>query len=148
LKIPAGQKLVYIVLSSEQDEKQQTRWLGNTLGAADWKESSLKLFNASSESLGIIAGKKRIQLPQGKAVDFHAGEWSQSFPVKIVRLQPELKTVFSSTWRVSEGCRELCFIGNANGRGSIKIRSLLELIVPPPSASRCPRLDSLPICNP
>ena len=136
MKIPAGQKLVYIVLSSEQDEKQQTRWLGNMLGAADWKERSLKLFNASSESLGIIAGKKRIQLPQGKAVDFHAGEWSQSFPVKIVRLQPELKTVFSSTWRVSEGCRELCFIGNANGRGSIKIRSLLELIVPPPSASR------------
>lgn len=56
LKIPLDQKLGYIVLSSAQDVNQEVRWRGNMLSAADWKESSLKLFNAYSELVGVTAG--------------------------------------------------------------------------------------------
>lgn len=129
LKIPAGQSLVYILLSSEQDENQQTLWRANLLNAADWKESSMKVFNACSETIGITAGNKKIQLLQGKSVDFTAGEWKDAFPVKIFRLQPELKTIFSSSWRVAAGRRELCFIGGASG--SVSVRSLMDLSAKP-----------------
>lgn len=126
LTIPAGQKLVYIVLSQETDENQQTRWRGNLLNSTDWKAGSMKLFNACSEPLGISAGQKRIQLDQGKSVDFQADEWKgEAFPVKIFRLQPELKTIFSSSWRVATGRRELCFVGTI--KGSLSLRSLIEL---------------------
>ena len=134
MKIPLGTKLAYIVLWPETEGDRPVRWQGRLLNATEWDAGSMKVFNACSEPLGITAGKKRIQLSSGKSVDFHARDWRETFPVKIFRLQPELKTVFSSTWRVTAGRRELCFIGNANG--SIKIRSLLDLIVPPPSASR------------
>jgi hypothetical protein len=135
LKIPAGQKLVYIVLSSDLDANQQPRWRGNLLNAADWKAGSMKVFNACSESIGITAGKKRIQLLQGKSVDFHASDWrGEAFPVKIFRLKPEMKAIFSSTWRVSAGRRELCFIGGANG--SVSLRSLLDLRALSPAAPR------------
>jgi hypothetical protein len=126
LKIPAGQKLVYIVLSADQDENHTVRWRGNLLNAQEWRAGSLKVFNACSEPVGISAGTKNIRLNQGKSVDFHAAEWGgESFPVKISRLQPEMKTLFSSSWRVVAGRRELLFIGNANG--AISLRSLMDL---------------------
>jgi len=126
LRIPAGHNLVYIVLSSDLDENQKPRWRGNMLNSADWKTGSMKVFNACPEPVGITAGTKKIQLNQGKSVDFHAGEWGgEVFAVKIFRLQPELKTIFSSSWRVAAGRRELCFIGSANG--SISLRSLMDL---------------------
>lgn len=37
LKIPPGQKLVYIVLSSELHENRQPFWRGRQLNAGDWK---------------------------------------------------------------------------------------------------------------
>lgn len=126
LTIPAGQRLSYIVLLQDSDENHQSRWRGSLLNAADWKAGSMKLFNACSEPLGIAAGQKRIQLSQGKSVDFQADEWNgEAFPVKIFRLQPELKTIFSSSWRVTVGRRELCFVGNVNN--SISLRSLIDL---------------------
>jgi hypothetical protein len=134
LKIPAGQKLVYIVLSSESDEDQKPRWRGSLLNAGDWKSGSMKVFNASSEPVGIAAGKKQIQLLQGKSVDFHASDWGDSFPVKIFRLKPEMKTIFSSSWRVAADRRELCFIGNVNG--SVTLRSLMDLGVMPTGGDR------------
>lgn len=134
LKIPAGQNLVYILLSSEQDESGQTRWRGNLLNAADWKESSMKVFNACSETIGITAGDKKILLLQGKSVDFTAGDWRETFPVKIFRLKPKEKMIFSSSWRVTAGRRELTFIGGANG--SVSVRSLMDLSALPSDDSR------------
>jgi hypothetical protein len=131
LRIPEGRKLVYIVLTADSDENNRVRWRGSMLDSGNWKAGSMKLFNSCSETLGIAAGSKRIQLLQGKSVDFHVSDWGESFPVKIFRLKPELKTVFSSTWRVTAGRRELCFIGSANG--SVKIRSLLDLAANPPN---------------
>lgn len=125
MKIPPGTKLAYVVLWSETDNDNQARWQGRLLNAKDWDAGSMKVFNASSEPLGITAGKKRIKLPEGKSVDFHAREWSKAFPVKIFRLQPELKTVFSSSWRVTDKRRELLFIGGTNG--SVSFRSLIDL---------------------
>ena len=133
LKIPAGQKLVYIVLSADSDENGQVRWRGCLLNAGDWKAGSMKLFSSCSEPLGIVAGNKRMQLSQGKSVDFHASEWREAFPVKIFRLEPELKTIFSSSWRVTAKRRELCFISVANG--SVRLRSLMDLGVDPPEAA-------------
>lgn len=134
LKIPAGQNLFYIVLSSDLDGNQQPRWRGSLLNAGDWKMGSMKVFNACSEPVGIAAGKKQIRLLQGKTVDFHASDWGNSFPVKIVRLEPEMKTIFSSSWRIAAGRRELCFIGNVNG--SVSLRSLMDLGLVPPKADR------------
>jgi len=128
IKIPAGQKLGYIVLSSAQDDNQEIRWRGNMLNAADWKPSSLKLFNAYSEPVGVTAGKKKIPLPRGASFDFSAREWNGAFPVKIFQLKPELKTIFSSTWRVRDGSRELLFIGGSGGK--LSLRSIMELSVP------------------
>jgi hypothetical protein len=90
----------------------------------------MKLFNAYSEPLGIAAGSKRLQLDQGKSVDFLADEWrGEGFPVKIFRMQPELKTIFSSTWRVASGRRELCLVANINN--SLSLRSLIDLDASP-----------------
>jgi hypothetical protein len=129
VKVPVGMKRGYLVLWTEPGEDDQTRWQGRLLSATDWKTSSMKVMNVSSETIGIAAGGKRIQLAPGKAMDFHAAEWREPFPVKFFRMQPELKTIFSSTWRVTEGRRELCFIGEING--AISLRSLLELNAPP-----------------
>jgi hypothetical protein len=129
VKIPEGVKLGYLVLWADTDEQNQPRWQGKLLSASDWKSSSTKVINVCSETIGIAAGEKRIQLAPGKSMDFHAAEWKESFPVKFFRLQPELKTIFSSTWRVTDGRREICFIGNVNG--AISLRSLLELTAPP-----------------
>jgi hypothetical protein len=126
LRIPEGQNLIYVVLSSDLDKEQQIRWRGSMFSARDWRTGSMKVFNACPEPVGITAGKKKIQLNQGKSVDFHSREWGgESFPVKIYRLQPELKTIFSSTWRVADGRRELLFIGTADG--AVSLRSLMDI---------------------
>jgi hypothetical protein len=129
LTIPAASKLTYVVLYPEQDANQQVRWRGRLLPASEWQAGSMKVFNASSEPLGISAGRKQLQLAHGKTMDFLATEWKDAFPVKIFRLQPETKLVFSSSWRVAAGRRELCFIANINGR--ISLKSLLDLAAKP-----------------
>ena len=128
VRIPADKGRVFIVLWSEPDGNNQPRWQGKCITAEEWRPSSMKVINSSAEPVGIAAGDKRIQLPPGRSVDFRAAEWRQSFPVKIFQLEPELKTIFSSSWRVTAGRRELCLIGNVNG--AVSLRSLLELTPP------------------
>ena len=129
-RIPPETKLAYIVLSSEPgDNGGPDRWKGNVFRGEDWKPSSMKVLNGCSETIGLIADQQQIKLPQGKAMDFLARDWSKAFPVKIYRSKPEIKLVFSSTWRVSAGRRELCFIGSA-GR-AVTLRSLMDLAAPP-----------------
>lgn len=133
LRIPAETKLVFIVLWSETDENGRTRWRSSLFKAEDWAVGSMKLLNAGSETLAISAGKKRIRLPPGKSMDFPARDWGEAFPVKIFRLETATRPVFSSSWRVTAGRRELCLLVNLNG--SISLRSLLDLAVPPPAAT-------------
>lgn len=129
VKIPSDTKLAYLVLWSETGENNQARWRSRLFDAKDWAGSSLKVLNASSEQLGISAGQKRMLLASGKSADFRARDWREPFPVKIFRLKPEQKNIFSSTWRVTAGRRELCFIVDLNG--TVSLRSLLELTAPP-----------------
>jgi hypothetical protein len=98
--------------------------------ADDWQAGSMRVLNASNEALGISAGNKQFRLPRGKSEDFRARDWNEPFAVKIFRLEPAAKLVFSSRWRVASDGRELCFIGSA--QGDISIRSLLDLPAPAP----------------
>jgi hypothetical protein len=125
LQIPAETKLAYAVLWAETDENHQPAWKGRVFSAKDWDHSSLKVFNASSESIGIRADTKQILLERGKSTDFPSRDWSEPFPVKMFQLKPAQKCIFSSTWRVSAQRRELCFIFNANN--SVSLRSILEI---------------------
>jgi len=128
LQIPADTKLAYAVLWAENHAQKQAIWQGRVFSANDWDNSSLKVLNASSEQIGISAGKKQILLLAGKSTDLPAREWSDPFPVKMFQLKPETKCVFSSTWRVTAGRRELCFIFNTNH--AISLRSILEMSSP------------------
>jgi hypothetical protein len=125
LQIPAETRLAYAVLWSETNESQKPVWKGRVLDAKDWDRSCLIVFNASSDAIGIRAGSKQILLEPGKSVDFPSSVWSEPFPAKIYQLQPEQKAIFSSTWRVSAGSRELCFIYRAND--TVSLRSVLDI---------------------
>jgi hypothetical protein len=125
LTVPADAKSVYLVLWTTRGEDQAIRWQGKTFSEADWLADSMKVFNVSAEDIGIEAGGKRMRLLPGKSFDFRATEWREPFPVRILSLEPEHKTLFSSTWRVGEGRRELCFIGRFNN--AVSLRSLLDL---------------------
>jgi hypothetical protein len=125
MTFPADMTRGYLVLWTEPDEKQEPRWKGMVVNAAEWKAGSMKVINACNEAIGIEAGEKRIKLLPGKSMDFAASQWREPFPVKVSRLEPAIKTLFSSTWRIAPERREICFVGNVNG--SITLRSLLEL---------------------
>jgi hypothetical protein len=126
MRIPPGTKLAFVVVWSEPDGNHgPEHWKGTVFRGEDWKASSMKVLNACSETIGIIADKKQIKLSQGSSMEFMAQDWNNAFPVKIYRSKPETKLVFSSTWRVSAGRRELCFIGSANG--AVTLRSLMDL---------------------
>jgi len=133
LTIPAGSELTYIVLWAEQDAKRQVRWRAKLLGSGEWPAGSMKLLNASSDTLGISAGKKQVRLEGGKNMDFLARDWPGSFPVKIYQLEPPAKLIFSSTWRITAGRRELCLVGKVNG--TVTLRSLMELGPNPAAAN-------------
>jgi hypothetical protein len=118
------------VLMPDPGKQAAAGWRASLLNSSDWKPGSMRLFNASAEPLGISAGTRNLLLKEGKSLDFHAEEWKgEAFPVKIHRLQPELKTIFSSSWRVTAGRRELCFITTAGV--TLSVRSLLDLDAPP-----------------
>lgn len=125
LQIPAEARLAYAVLWTEVDDKNKTVWKGRVFDAKDWDQSSLKVLNATSESIGIRAGTKEILLEQGKSTSFNSHEWAKPFPAKIFQLKPQPKNIFSSTWQVSSGIRELCFIFSANN--SVSLRSIMEI---------------------
>lgn len=128
LQLPPATKLAYAVLWAETDQKKQTVWKGYIITAKDWENSSLKVFNASSEQIGITAGTKNILLLSGKSVDFPARDWGKPFPVKLFHFKPETKCIFSSTWRVTSGSRELCFVCNINH--AVSLRSIMEISSP------------------
>ncbi len=126
MRIPEGQRLVYIVLSSDEGEDGNPRWRGNMLSANDWRAGSLKVFNSRDTPLGIVAEDRNLRIDPGGSADLHARDFDrEGFPVRIYQLEPERRAVFSSTWRIAEGRRELLFIGN--NRGRVTMRSLLEL---------------------
>lgn len=125
LGIPADARLAFIVLWAETKADGGIRWRGSLLQGTDWKDSSLRLMNATAEDLGIQAGDERVRLAGGKSMDFPARRWEEAFPVKIFRMQPEMREVFSSTWRVAAGRRELCFIFEKGD--ALQFRSLLDL---------------------
>ena len=125
LTVPEGSKLTYIVLLATKDTNQKMRWRAKQFDSKDWPDDSMKLLNASTETLGIMAGKKKVSLEDGKNMDFLARDWPNSFPIKIYRHETPANLVFSSTWRVSAGRRELCFLGNDNG--NLTLRALMDL---------------------
>lgn len=127
MRIPEGRGTVYLVISGDLDDENNTRWRGNMLNGNDWKAGSMKVFNAFESPLGIVAdGKNPIQIAAGSSVDLHARDFDETgFPVRIYRLEPERRVVFSSKWRVAEDRRELLFIGNNQGR--LTLRALMEL---------------------
>ncbi len=134
LRIPAGPKLIYIVLWTELEKDRQLHWRARLISATDWKEGSMKLLNSSPETLGISAGKTRTQLPSGKTMDFQSSDWREPFPVKIYQLGEQAGLLFSSTWRVTADRRELCLIGNIDG--AVSLRSLLDLGAKPSNKER------------
>jgi len=94
----------------------------------------MRLINSSDNALGISAGTKQIRLPSGKTTDFQSGDWPEPFPVKIYQSEPQPRLVFSSTWRITSGRRELCLISNIDG--AISLRSLIDLGANPPDKKR------------
>ena len=129
VKLPPDLKLAYIVLWTAGSDDGGSEWKATLFNGMEWKEGSLKVLNASGGTLGIIAGEKRLQVSSGKSVDFLARDFKDSFPVKIYLREPEPKLVFSSTWRITPGHRELCFLSGAGN--SISPRSLIDLAAMP-----------------
>ena len=127
MRIPDGRDKVYLVITGHLDEENNTLWRGNMLDGREWKAGSMKVFNAFESPLGIVAdGKDPIRIDAGGSVDFHARDHDRAgFAVRIYRLEPERRVVFSSKWRVAEDRRELLFIGNNQGR--LTLRALIDL---------------------
>ena len=131
--IPPDTKLGYVVLRTKPGKNGQGQWLGSLIRGNEWRAGCLRVHNSCPEMIGIAAGNKPFKLPRGKSKDFNVNQWRKSFPVKIYLLKPKTKLVFSSTWRVAAGRRELCFIGKVGN--SLKIRSLIAFKKPPPKAN-------------
>ena len=134
VNLPADSRLVYVILWAESGEGGATRWKSMLFRSEDWKPGSLKVLNGAVDTVGIAAGEKRLQVLRGKSLDFHAKDFKEAFPVKIFRLKPETKLLFSSKWRIAADRRELCFI-SGNG-DSISLRSLLDLAAIPANPRR------------
>lgn len=133
LQLPATSGLAFLVIWSSTDKNGKASWQGNVISGSEWKDSSMRLFNSTSESLGLLCGEQAIQIGKGKSLDFHAKDWPKAFPVKIFRLQPEKKAIFSSKWRVTQGRRELCFITAQDS--AVSFKSLIDLALPPEEAA-------------
>ncbi len=134
VRIPANTALAYVILWSAETDDGGSEWKAMLMRGEDWKTGSLKLLNGSAGTLGIVAGEKRMQLRNGRHLDFMASDYGDAFPVKIYRIEPETRLVFSSTWRVAAGRRELCFL--SGGGDSVSLRSLMDLAAPPRDAQR------------
>ena len=133
LNIPEDAKLAYVVLWAEQKPNQPLVWRATTFNANDWPRNCLKLLNACPNALGIAAGEShQTLLPKTKSMNFPAKDWEASFPVKVYQIDPKPKLVFSSTWRVSTGQRELCVLFKS-GEG-IALRAVMERDLKPPTA--------------
>lgn len=128
LRIPESTRLAYAVLWTAAGEDRKTAWKGMILDANTWDPSTLKLMNATSEAIGIRAGEKDLMLEKGKSLDFGSSDWPQPFAAKIFRLKPEQKVIFSSTWQVTAGSRELCFVFSSGD--AFSLRSILDLNAP------------------
>lgn len=134
VNLPQATKLVYVILWAESGEDGAKQWKSMVFRGEDWKAGSLKVLNGAVDTVGIAAGEKRLQVARGKSLDFHANDFKEAFPVKIFRLKPETKLIFSSKWRIAADRRELCFI-SSNG-DAISLRSLLDLGAVPANAGQ------------
>jgi len=134
INIPGDSQLVYVILWAENDSDGGSTWKATLFRGQDWSAGSLKVLNACTEPVGIEANGKRNRITSGKSMDFHARDHREAFPVKIYRLEPEARLVFSSTWRVAAGRRELCFISGTGD--SVSLRSLLDLAAMPAPGQR------------
>lgn len=128
LRLPESTRIAYAVLWTATGDDRKTAWKGMVIDAKDWNPGTLKLMNATPETIGIRAGEKDLLLEKGKSLDFASREWPEPFPAKIFRLKPQQKMIFSSTWQVTAGSRELCFVfGSGDG---FSLRSVLDLAAP------------------
>ena len=100
---------------------------------ADWPRDCLKLVNATPGDLGIIAAAKKSRLQPGHSVNYSANEWPVPFPVRIVQLARPEQVMFSSTWRVSAGQRELCVLLGSGD--TLEVRTLIDTRPPAPAPS-------------
>lgn len=129
VRIPETVKLAYVVLSSAPDAQGNAVWQSRVFDAAEWPGDSLKLLNACSAPLGVVTAGKKLKLQAGHSVNYTAADYPESFPVAIYQLESVGNHIFSSTWRVSAGQRELCILFNQNG--AISLRSFMAAGSPP-----------------
>ena len=134
VNLPEDAKLAYLIIFTTLDDKKQPVWKSILLLDTDWPQSCMKLLNASANTLGIQAGDQKIQLLTGKFTNFTSSQWTDTFSVVIYKLTPEIKTVFSSKWRITAGRRELSVLFNSGE--NIAISSLIDLQPPPKIPSR------------
>lgn len=132
LRLPEGAVHAFAVLWHETEAGQKPVWKGMIINGGDWEKGSLRVFNATAGPIGLRVGKRDILLEKGKSTDFTARDWPGPFPAKIYQLEPDQKNIFSSTWQVSEGSREACFVFRS--ANSVSLRSVLEVAPSPPPA--------------
>lgn len=127
ITLPPDTKEAFVVILAGGNSEGDESWRYLTLDGNDWDAGTLRVVNASKVELGMLYPGEKLKLQPGKHVDFKQDDWNEAFPIKIVQLEPVAKLVFSSTWRVSKGRREICFLSRKNGSGSISLHSLLVL---------------------
>jgi hypothetical protein len=130
VRIPETSRHAYLVIWSAPDAQGKPVWQSMLLDGADWPDSSMKLLNATGDGLEIDLAGKRVKLPAGKSTNLRAADHPESFPVGIHRLASPPEPIFSSTWRISAGQRELCVLFPRDR--SISLRSLMAVDAPPP----------------
>lgn len=129
LRLPEAVKLAYVVIWCAPDAQGKPVWQSRVFDAAVWPGDSLKLLNATGAALGVETAGKRLKLLAGTSVNYTAADHPKSFPVGIYQLEPRPNNIFSSTWRVSAGQRELCVLFSQND--AISVRSLMACESPP-----------------
>jgi hypothetical protein len=129
--IPANMQMAFVILWYSENRELGSRWRANVFSGDDWVHGTLKILNVRSEPIHMLAGEKPIRIAAGGSANLSVRDFSRPFPVQIFRPSGERKRIFSSTWRVSSGRRELCFIA---GEGdSVSFRSLIDLSSRAPS---------------
>lgn len=118
-------KEAFVILLAGENSEGDELWRHVSVDGNDWRSGTLRVVNASKAEVGMLYPGKKLKLLPGRHVDFKEDDWNEAFPIKIVQFEPVAKLVFSSTWLVSKGRREICFLSNE--RGSIALRSLLVL---------------------
>jgi hypothetical protein len=125
ITIPPDIKEAYAIVLGSSGAGTNQSWRYTIVDGKDWEKGTLRVLNASNSEVGMIYPGEKLKLQPGKHIEFKDSDWEDPFPVKIVQFEPVAKLVFSSTWRVSKGRREICFLSKKGD--SIALRSLLVL---------------------